>query len=1414
MGNREIRVCQQTWALLHKNILKKWRMKRETLMEWMNAFLLLLLLYIYPNYHQVNDFSSLNSMDLGRVDSFSGPRFTIAYTPLTNTTQQIMKKVASTSFMTGREVFGMSDEESIKEVTANYHEEIARVIFTDTYSYHLKFVLGKRIPVRKEHRDHTAHCVEINEDIDCQLSIFWKEGFVALQAAINAAIIEVTTNHSVMEKLMSVTGKFMVVHPFIGQGGVTTDFFILFCIIAFSPFSYYASVNVTRERKKMKGLMKMMGLRDLAFWLSWGLLYAGFIFIMALCLALVIKSIQFFVMTDFMIVFTLFLLYGLSTIALAFLMSVLVKKSFLTGQLVFLLTIFWGSLGFTALYRYLPVSLEWILSVFSPFAFMLGMSQMLHLDYDLNSNASPDPSSSNLIIATNFMLAFDTFLYLALTMYFEKILPNEYGHQYPPLFFLKSSFWSPEQKPEHMTLDNVVDSDSSLNDSFEPVSPEFHGKEGIRIRNVTKEYKGKPDKIEALKDLALDIYEGQITAILGHSGAGKSTLLNVLSGLSVPTKGSVTIYNKELSDAAELENILQMVGVCPQSNVQFDFLTVRENLRLFAKIRGILPQEVDQEVNRVLLELEMKNIQDVLAQNLSGGQKRKLSFGIAILGDPQIFLLDEPTAGLDPISRHRVWNLLKERKADRVILFSTQFMDEADILADRKVFLSKGKLKCAGSSLFLKKRWGIGYHLSLQLKEICARENITSLVKQHIPNAKLSAESEGKLVYTLPLETTCRFPELYKDLDNSPGLGIENYGVSMTTLNEVFLKLEGKSAVDELDTDILGDTQVERAGDTERLMEMEHILSSLREMRKMTSGVALWAYQICAIAKVRLLKLKHEKKALLSLLLILAAGFCPLLLEYILIKIYQNSYTWELSPHLYFHAPGQPPQAPLTQLLIINKTGASIDDFLHSVEHQNIALEVDKSGTGTGVDDPSYNGAIIVSGNEKDYRFSLVCNTKRLNCFPVLMDIVSNGLLGMFAPSARIQTDRSTFPGKIQSNPFEYLGHTIIWLILASSCPPYIAMSSIDDYKSKTWSQLRISGLFPSAYWFGQACVDVPLYCFIFIFMYLMDFALSFQETLFTVVNRIIQIPCAIGYVLSLIFLTYVISFIFRKGRKNSGIWSFCFFVITMFSVAGFLFENYENIPLYCITFLIPPTTLIGCLFISLDLIMLSVFGEGSRRTDPFLVLLIPLLHFFIFLFILRCLEWKFGKKSMRKDPFFRISPRSSDALQNPEQPEWEDEDVQMERVRTTNSLNSTNVDETPVIIASCLRKEYARKRKHCFSKRKNKIATRNISFCVRKGEILGLLGHNGAGKSTSIKVITGDMKPTAGQVLLKGSSEGDPLGFLGYCPQENVLWPNLTVREHLEVFAAVKGLSKGDKEVTITRALKPECGSTCPHNH
>lgn len=1370
-------------------------MKRNTFMECFYSLLILLMLYVFPNSHEINDFSSLSTVDLGRIDSFNDSSYVVAYTPFTNTTQRIMNKFSSASFMTGREVMALPDEENITEIISHHYGDVVEVIFTNTHSYNLKFMRGYRMPNMKEHQDHLAHCHKTEDMIVCEATYFWTKGFVAFQAAINAAIIEITTNHSVMEELMSVTGKYMKIDLFISQGGILTDFYILTCIICFSPLTYYASLGVTRERKKMKGLMTMMGLRNLAFWLSWGVLYAGYVFILALCLTFIIKSIQFVILPNFMVVFLLFLFYGLSLIALTFLMSVLVKKSFLTGLVVFLLTVVWGSLGFTALYRQLPASLEWILSLFSPFAFTLGMTQLLHMDYDLNSNAD-SMSDSNIIILTIFMLFFDSFLYLTLMFYFEKILPNEYGRRRSPLFFLKCSFWSQQNTADHAVLENEIEYDSS-NDSFEPVSPEFHGKEAIRIRNITKEYIGKPKRIEALKDLVFDIYEGQITAILGHSGAGKSTLINILNGLCVPTKGSITIYNHKLSEMDDLENIYKLIGVCPQCNVQFDFLTVRENLRLFAKIKGIHPHEVDNEVKRVLLELEMKNIQDILAQNLSGGQKRKLTFGIAILGDPQIFLLDEPTAGLDPLSRHRVWSFLKERKTDHVILFSTQFMDEADILADRKVFLSKGKLKCAGSSLFLKKKWGIGYHLSLQLNETCAPERITSLIKQHIPEAKLLAESEGKLICTLPLERTNKFPDLYKDLENCPDLGIESYGVSMTTLNEVFLKLEGKSAFDQSDMNVL---ETDGTRDTGRLAEMEQLVSSLNEMRKTTGGMALWLQQVYAIARVRFLNLKHERKCLLILILTVGAGILHVLAANARKILRQDDYCWEISPHLYFLAPGQEPHGPFTNLLIINKTGKSIDDFIRSVAQQNIALEVDAFGTRNGTDDSSYNGAIIVSGDEKNYRFSLACNIKRLNCFPVLVDIVSNGLLGMYTPSAHIQTDRSTFPEENAQEQLESVAFLISWLLLMCSFPPYISMTSNNDFKNKAQSQLWVSGLYPSAYWFGQTLVEVPIYFSLIIFMYIVYYILKLQEGIFKAEDLFIQTLYVVGYAISLTFLTYVISFIFRKGRKNSGIWSFCFFLITLFSTFFMLINGLENALLFYISTLIPSATLIGCTVLHyVYRTYYDIISEGYGMELTFLVFLAPFLHFIIFVFILRCLECKLGKKTMRKDPIFRISPRSSEAHQNPENLEGEDEDVQMERARTANALTSPNLEEKPVIIASCLRKEYAYKKK-CFSKKKKKIATRNISFCVRKGEILGLLGHNGAGKSTSIKMITGDTKPSAGQVLLKGSSRGDTLGFLGYCPQEDALWPSLTVRQHLEVFAAVKGLKKAEANIAISR--------------
>uniref|UniRef100_A0A2I3G0R5 ABC transporter domain-containing protein n=1 Tax=Nomascus leucogenys TaxID=61853 RepID=A0A2I3G0R5_NOMLE len=161
----------------------------------------------------------------------------------------------------------------------------------------------------------------------------------------------------------------------------------------------------------------------------------------------------------------------------------------------------------------------------------------------------------------------------------------------------------------------------------------------------------------------------------------------------------------------------------------------------------------------------------------------------------------------------------------------------------------------------------------------------------------------------------------------------------------------------------------------------------------------------------------------------------------------------------------------------------------------------------------------------------------------------------------------------------------------------------------------------------------------------------------------------------------------------------------------------------------------------------------------------------------------KYGNEIMNKDPVFRISPRSRETHPNPEEPKEEDEDVQAERVQAANALTASNLEEEPVITASCLHKEYYETKRSCFSTRKKKIAIRNVSFCVKKGEVLGLLGHNGAGKSTSIKMITGCTKPTAGV--------------------ENSLWPKLTMKEHLELYAAVKRLGKEGAALSISQLVE-----------
>ncbi len=192
---------------------------------------------------------------------------------------------------------------------------------------------------------------------------------------------------------------------------------------------------------------------------------------------------------------------------------------------------------------------------------------------------------------------------------------------------------------------------------------------------------------------------------------------------------------------------------------------MQEHLDFFGNIKGLWGRGLTAAIDEVISEVGLTEKRHALSSALSGGMKRKLSLAIALLGDPKFVLLDEPTSGMDPYSRRSTWELLQKKKAGRVILLTTHFMEEADTLADRIAIMSEGSIRCSGSSLYLKTRFGVGYILSLSKTHAgVSVERIESEVRGIIPSAVINSSVAGEIIFTLPLDTVALFPPLFSRL--------------------------------------------------------------------------------------------------------------------------------------------------------------------------------------------------------------------------------------------------------------------------------------------------------------------------------------------------------------------------------------------------------------------------------------------------------------------------------------------------------------------------------------------------------------------------------------------------------------------------------------------------------------------------
>lgn len=231
----------------------------------------------------------------------------------------------------------------------------------------------------------------------------------------------------------------------------------------------------------------------------------------------------------------------------------------------------------------------------------------------------------------------------------------------------------------------------------------------IEIKEVYKTFKS----LTAVNGISLTIFQGEYIALLGPNGAGKTTLIEMIEGIQKPDEGDIRILGKNwLDHELELHN---QIGIALQETRFIDKLKTGETVELFASFYG-LP---DERVEEVLGLVNLKDKKATFVNNLSGGQRQRLALAIALLNDPKIILLDEPTTGLDPTSRREIWTILQDLKArGTTMILTTHYMEEAQVLCDRILIMDKGKFIAEGTLSQLIAQYGEGDIIQFTLENL------------------------------------------------------------------------------------------------------------------------------------------------------------------------------------------------------------------------------------------------------------------------------------------------------------------------------------------------------------------------------------------------------------------------------------------------------------------------------------------------------------------------------------------------------------------------------------------------------------------------------------------------------------------------------------------------------------------------
>jgi len=223
----------------------------------------------------------------------------------------------------------------------------------------------------------------------------------------------------------------------------------------------------------------------------------------------------------------------------------------------------------------------------------------------------------------------------------------------------------------------------------------------IVIDNLTKKF----EDTTAVDGLSLEVQRGELFGLLGPNGAGKTTTINILCGLLQPTSGSANVNGYDVQK--DPERIKELIGVCPQDTAVFSYLTGRENVELFGNLHAMPKEKLKKNADDLLDRMGLLEDAKRSVKKYSGGMRRRINLIMALVHDPEIAFLDEPTVAMDPQSRHAVWDFIRGlKKRNKTVILTTHYMEEAEELCDRVGIIDHGKLIALGSPRELKETYG------------------------------------------------------------------------------------------------------------------------------------------------------------------------------------------------------------------------------------------------------------------------------------------------------------------------------------------------------------------------------------------------------------------------------------------------------------------------------------------------------------------------------------------------------------------------------------------------------------------------------------------------------------------------------------------------------------------------------------